>query len=83
MTESPAPQPLPVEGQRHWFGPSGQEGKGNKPRGRGHPLLFGKNKAQDFAEFPDGGGYPIGFLEYAYEWMGVTCPDLVLHLCSG
>lgn len=62
----------------HWFGP-----RSEKSRGRGHPLLFGKGRAEDFGEFPEGGGYPIGFLDRAYEWLGVTCPDLVLHLCSG
>lgn len=62
----------------HWFGPGSKTS-----RGRGHPLLFGKDQAADFVEFPDGGGYPIGFPEKAYEWMGVENPDLVLHLCSG
>ena len=46
-------------------------------------MLFGKNRAEDFGVFPDGGGYPIRFLDSAYEWLGVTNPDLVLHLCSG
>lgn len=63
---------------KHTFGPSGASSKGN-----GHPLLFGKNSAEDFDVFPDGGGYPIRFLPRAYEWLGVTNPDLVLHLCSG
>ena len=63
---------------KHDFGPSGE-----KSRGRGHPLLFGHGRAEDFEEFPDGGGYPIRFLDYAYEWLGVTNPDEVLHLCSG
>jgi SAM-dependent methyltransferase len=62
----------------HTFGPSGPSSKGN-----GHPLLFGRGVAQDFIRMPDGGGYPIGFVEHAYEWLGVTNPDLVLHLCSG
>ena len=63
---------------KHSFGPSGPTSQG-----RGHPLLFGRGVAQDFGVFPDGGGYPIGFLEHAYEWLGVTNPDLVLHLCAG
>jgi SAM-dependent methyltransferase len=68
--------------ERHWFGPGTGSG-GRESKGRGHPVMFGRGRARDFADFPDGGGYPIGFPEAAYEWMGVTCPDLVLHLCSG
>jgi len=52
-------------------------------KGRGHPLLFGRGRAEDFGVFPEGGGYPIGFLQLAYETLGVTDPDKVLHLCSG
>ena len=63
---------------KHTFGPSGPSSKG-----RGHPLLFGSGRAEDFGVFPDGGGYPIRFLSLAYEWLGVTDPDRVLHLCSG
>ena len=63
---------------KHSFGPSSPSSKG-----RGHPIMFGKDTAHDFTVFPDGGGYPIGFPERAYEWLGVTNPDLVLHLCSG
>ena len=36
-----------------------------------------------FVAFPDGGGYPFGFLEKAYKVLGVTDQDRVLHLCSG
>lgn len=32
---------------------------------------------------PDGGGYPKGFLQYAFRTLGVRDPDAVLHLCSG
>jgi hypothetical protein len=63
---------------KHDFGPSGPSSQG-----RGHPVMFGKNSAEDFGVFPDGGGYPIRFLDNAYEWLGATNPDLVLHLCSG
>lgn len=46
--------------------------------------MYGKPKpARHFVDFPDGGGYPIGFVEWAYEVMGVTDPERVLHLCSG
>ena len=71
------------EEARHWFGPGNGSG-GAKSKGKGHPIMYGRPpQARDFTDFPDGGGYPIGFPEAAYEWMGVTCPDLVLHLCSG
>jgi SAM-dependent methyltransferase len=52
-------------------------------QGNGHPLLFGFQPSLDFVPHPDGGGYPIGFLERAYATLGVTDPDKVLHLCSG
>ena len=39
--------------------------------------------AHHFEPFPDGGGYPHGFLEWAYKIMGVTDAAKVLHLCSG
>jgi SAM-dependent methyltransferase len=64
---------------KHVFGPN----SGEKSRGRGHPVMFGRNRAEDFGVFPDGGGYPLRFLDSAYEWLGVTNKDLVLHLCSG
>lgn len=56
----------------------------------GHPVMFGFDEAistkagrDHFDPFPDGGGYPIGFLERAYETLGVVDPAKVLHLCSG
>lgn len=46
--------------------------------------MYGKPKpALHFGDFPDGGGYPHRFLEFAYEVMGVVDPSKVLHLCSG
>ena len=62
----------------HWFGP-----KGPTSSGKGHPLMFGFKEAEHFAPFPDGGGYPKGFLARAYAVLGVTDPAKVLHLCSG
>lgn len=32
---------------------------------------------------PEGGGYPVGLIERASEFMGVEDPTTVLHLCSG
>ncbi len=66
----------------HWFGPKNTTTGSSK--GSGHPVMYGKPQpAQHFEPFPDGGGYPIGFLEWAYKLMGVSDPDKVLHLCSG
>ena len=64
---------------KHWFGASSKNSEG-----KGHPVMYGKPKiAKHFTEFPDGGGYPFGFVEWAYELMGVSDPSKVLHLCSG
>lgn len=52
-------------------------------QGEGHPVLFGFTPAINFAPHPDGGGYPIGFLERAYLTLGCWDPEKVLHLCSG
>ena len=52
-------------------------------QGNGHPLLFGFEPSMDFVPHPDGGGYPLGFLERAYVTLGGADPDKVLHLCSG
>lgn len=52
-------------------------------QGAGYPVLFGFTPTLDFVPYPDGGGYPIGFLERAYTTLGVTDPSAVLHLCSG
>lgn len=52
-------------------------------QGEGHPVLFGFAPALVYEAHPDGGGYPIGFLERAYSTLGVTDPTKVLHLCSG
>lgn len=54
-----------------------------RPSPDGHPLLFGVAPARQFVMFPDGGGYPRGFLDAMYPTLGVTDPTRVLHLCSG
>lgn len=51
--------------------------------GRGHPVMFGLPEAEYFGDFPDGGGYPHGFLKRAFEILSVTDPADVLHVCSG
>jgi hypothetical protein len=63
---------------KHWFGPHGKSSKG-----KGHPVLFGFSPARVFDDFPEGGGYPIGFMKMAYKTLGVQNPDNVLHLCCG
>ena len=55
----------------------------NRTKGRGHPIMFGMPEAEHFGEFPEGGGYPLGFLARAYDILGVTDPHRVLHVCSG
>ena len=65
--------------EAHWFGP-----KSAKSKGKGHPIMYGKPKpALHFGDFPDGGGYPKGFIEWAFSIMGVKDPEDVVHLCSG
>lgn len=51
--------------------------------GTGHPIMFGLPEAEFFGDFPDGGGYPRGFLKRAFSILGVTDPTQVLHVCSG
>lgn len=64
---------------KHWFGP-----KSSTSKGKGHPIMYGKpKKAMLFDDFPEGGGYPHGFLEWAFGIMRVTDPEKVLHLCGG
>jgi SAM-dependent methyltransferase len=77
-----------VRPMKHKFGPSGLPAadgtsKNGTSKGNGHPIMFGFKHAEDFGPFPDGGGYPLRFLNYAYKSLGVTDPDQVLHLCSG
>ena len=52
-------------------------------KGRGHPILFGLPEAKMYDDFPEGGGYPKGFLPMAFERLGVSDPTRVLHVCSG
>ena len=64
---------------KHNFGTYSRSSKGE-----GHPIMYGKPQpALHFSAFPDGGGYPKGFLEWAFETMGVTDSSKVVHLCSG
>lgn len=71
----------------HKFGAVSREGSpwGSAPSpGEGHPIMYGSPQpAHHFDAFPDGGGYPKRFVEWALREM--SCPDAskVLHLCSG
>lgn len=56
---------------------------GKSSKGKGHPLMFGYSEAELFSDWPDGGGFPKGFLRFAFDDLGVTDPNQVLHLCSG
>jgi protein gp37 len=50
----------------------------------GHPIMMGRpRRARPFGRMPNGGGYPLGFVEFAYEVLGVDDPAGVLHVCSG
>jgi SAM-dependent methyltransferase len=63
---------------KHSFGPHSKTSKGS-----GHPIMFGFKESEHFDVFPEGGGYPKNFLKHAFETLGVTDPQKVLHLCSG
>ena len=50
----------------------------------GHPVMFGDPQAAvELGYMPEGGGYPIGLVEFAGRVMGVTDYRRVVHLCSG
>lgn len=50
----------------------------------GHPALFGLTPpAFELGRMPEGGGYPIGFVELAAKLMGCYELSDVVHLCSG
>jgi len=52
--------------------------------GNGHPVMFGDPlPTRHFEDFPEGGGYPKRFVEFALHELGCTDPAAVLHLCSG
>lgn len=51
--------------------------------GTSHPPVLSTLEAEHFGAMEPNGGFPAGFLDFAYEKMGVTDPDRVLHLCAG
>lgn len=68
-------------GQRQVAMPGQGDGK------TGHPVFWHAVPAVDMDLFEDGGGYPKGFLPWAYSIVrgqgGRVVPDEVVHLCSG
>ena len=53
-------------------------------KGEGHPIMFGDPQpAIHFEPFPEGGGYPKKFVEWAIRQMQCPHPNQILHLCSG
>jgi SAM-dependent methyltransferase len=50
----------------------------------GHPMLFDVLPAFELLRMPEGGGYPVGFIELAARLMGCSSDlDAIVHLCSG
>lgn len=71
------------------LGPGRAGANKGKSRGSGHGPMFGyPTDVKHWGEFPDGGGYPMGFVEWALEEMERVAgkevdATKVLHLCSG
>ncbi|MFL6074336.1 MAG: class I SAM-dependent methyltransferase [Mycobacteriales bacterium] len=62
----------------------GGPGRPAEQRRSGHPVMYGRPRTvQPFGRMPHGGGYPHGFLDFAYQQLAVSDPDRVLHVCSG
>lgn len=62
------------------------EGRNRKGGGEcktGHPPVWSMTPALELGHMPEGGGYPVGFVQEAARLMG--CQDLgaIVHLCSG
>lgn len=76
---------IPKASTAHTFGGPGTGLGGKDSPGRGHPIMYGEpSKARRFYDpFPEGGGYPKGFIKWACRMMECDDPDSVLHLCSG
>lgn len=69
------------------IGRTNSDGRVSDPRhsGRrtGHAAMFRLSEVVDLEVFDEGGGFPVGFLEFAYRTLGCDQPDRVLHICSG
>jgi hypothetical protein len=49
----------------------------------GHPTLFSTTPVFDLERMPEGGGYPVGFVELAARLIGCDRLADVVHICSG
>lgn len=49
----------------------------------GHPAIFDAKPAFELGPIPEGGGYPLGFVELAARLMEIQDLGAVVHLCSG
>lgn len=49
----------------------------------GHPAMFALTPVVELGRQPEGGGFPVGLVEWAFDVMDVTAPERVLHVCSG
>lgn len=45
--------------------------------------MFAVNPTIELERMPEGGGYPVGFVEWATQILGAPEPTAVVHLCSG
>lgn len=72
------------EQQRHRSTPNLTGQRKSRDIITGHPVLFGEPQpAVELGRIPEGGGYPVGLIEFAGKLMGVTDHRQVVHLCSG
>lgn len=82
---SPRPSRAASEARRVRSGRklSGSNRNGGDECLTGHPALFAIAPAFELGHMPEGGGYPVGFVEMCARLMGVTELGDVVHLCSG
>jgi hypothetical protein len=52
-------------------------------RRTGHAAMWRLSEVVDLQPFDEGGGFPVGFLPFAYRTLACDQPDRVLHVCSG
>jgi hypothetical protein len=62
---------------------AGRQGKDGEGCSTGHSPMFSMAPALELGHMPEGGGYPVGFVQAAARLLG--CQDLsaLVHLCSG
>lgn len=62
---------------------SGADRQGAGECSTGHPPVWNITPAVELGRMPEGGGYPVGFVETAARLMGCTDLASILHVCSG